>query len=102
MTIELGLLISVISVGFAVLSGTMAIRRNNKTDDQEEAKQNTVIIVKLENIADDVKEIKEHIKGLDEKIQQLDRRVTIVEQSTKSAHHRLDGIMDQEDNRDED
>ena len=58
MTIELGLLISVISVGFAVLTGTLAIRRNNKTDDQEEAKQNTVIIVKLENIADDVKEIK--------------------------------------------
>ena len=93
MTVEVSLLISVVSVGFAIFSGIMAIRRNHKTDDQEEAKQNTVIIVKLENIADDVKEIKENIKGLDERIQQLDRRVTIVEQSTKSAHNRMDEFI---------
>ncbi len=100
MSIEIGILISIISVSFAVLTGTLNIRRNNKTADQEEAKQNTVIIVKLENIADDVKEIKENIRGLDEKIQRLDRRVTIVEQSTKSAHHRLDEITDEEERND--
>ena len=98
MTVEVSLLISVVSVGFAIFSGIMAIRRNHKTDDQEEAKQNTVIIVKLENIADDVKEIKENIKGLDEKIQQLDRRVTIVEQSTKSAHRRMDEFVSENEN----
>lgn len=99
MTPEISSLITVLSVSFAVFSGVIAIRRNNKNDDQANAAQITTVIVKLENIGDDVKEIKENIKGLDEKIQQLDRRVTIVEQSTKSAHHRLDGLIDQEEDR---
>lgn len=90
MTVELSLMITIVSVSFALLSGIMSIRRNHKSDDTANAAQITTVIVKLENIGDDVKEIKENLRTLDEKIQQLDRRVTIVEQSAKSAHHRLD------------
>lgn len=90
MTIEVSSIITFVSVAFAVFSGIMAIRRNNKTEDSANAAQITTVIVKLENIGDDVREIKENLRGLEEKIQQLDRRVTIVEQSAKSAHHRLD------------
>lgn len=99
MTPEISAIITVISVAFAIFSGVMAIRRNNRTDDRASASEITTVIVKLENIADDVKEIKENIRGLDEKIQSLDRRVTIVEQSTKSAHHRLDSFMEEDDDK---
>lgn len=61
MSPEISALITVISVAFAIFSGIVAIRRNNKTDDREEAAKTTTIIVKLENIGDDVKEIKENI-----------------------------------------
>ena len=90
MPVEISSLITAIAVTFAIFSGVVAIRRGNRQDDRASAAEITTVIIKLENIADDVREIKENIKGLDEKIQQLDRRVTIVEQSTKSAHHRLD------------
>lgn len=99
MTPEISAIITVISVAFAIFSGIIAIRRNNRTDDRASASEITTVIVKLENIADDVKEIKENIRGLDEKIQSLDRRVTIVEQSTKSAHHRLDSFMEEDDDK---
>lgn len=99
MTPEISAIITVISVAFAIFSGVIAIRRNNRTDDRASASEITTVIVKLENIADDVKEIKENIRGLDEKIQSLDRRVTIVEQSTKSAHHRLDSFMEEDDDK---
>lgn len=99
MTPEISVIITVISVAFAIFSGVIAIRRNNRTDDRASASEITTVIVKLENIADDVKEIKENIRGLDEKIQSLDRRVTIVEQSTKSAHHRLDSFMEEDDDK---
>lgn len=92
MTIEISTVITVISVAFALFSGIVAMRRNNRNDDSANAAQITTVIVKLENIGDDVKEIKENIRGVEEKIQQLDKRVTIVEQSAKSAHHRLDGV----------
>ena len=90
MTIELSLVITMISVSFAVISGVIAMRRNNRTEDTANAAQITTVIVKLENIADDIKEIKENIRGVEEKIQQLDRRVTIVEQTARSAHTRID------------
>ena len=102
MTPEISALITVISVSFAVFSGIVAIRRNNRTDDRASAAEMTTVIVKLENIADDVKEIKENIKGLDEKIQLLDRRVTVVEQSTKSAHHRIDKNFGRDEDGDDD
>lgn len=90
MVIEVSLVISLISVSFAVLAGILAIRRNNRMDDQKYQSEITTVIVKLENIADDTREIKEQIRGLDEKVQNLDRRVTIVEAKADSAHNRLD------------
>lgn len=90
MVIEVSLVISLISVSFAVLAGILAIRRNNRMDDQKYQSEITTVIVKLENIADDTKEIKEQIRGLDDKVQNLDRRVTIVEAKADRAHDRLD------------
>ena len=77
MTPEISALITVISVSFAVFSGIVAIRRNNRTDDRASAAEMTTVIVKLENIADDVKEIKDNIKGLDEKLIDKETRVQV-------------------------
>ena len=90
MTVELSGIVTIISVAFAVFAGIMAIRRNNKTDDRAEATQITTVIVKLESIGDDIKEIKKDMRGFEERLQQIDRRLTIVEQSAKAAHNRLD------------
>ena len=50
------------------------------------------MIVKLENIGDGVSEIKSDMKNVKGEVQELRERLVVVEQSAKSAHHRLDGL----------
>ena len=56
------MLISGVSVAFAIFFGICSKQRNDKKDTQEEterrAENDTMVVVKLENIADDIKDIK--------------------------------------------
>ena len=92
MTIELSLLLSGISVAFAIFFGISNKKRNDKKETEERAAANTLMMTKLENIADDVKDIKRDYKETREEVQNLHDRVLIVEQSLKSYHKRLDGM----------
>ena len=60
MTIEISLLLSGVSVAFAIFFGICSKQRNEKKDTQEDAEQrattDTMVMVKLENIADDLKD----------------------------------------------
>lgn len=94
MTIEVALLISTVSVAFALYSGISNMKRNHKQDTANDAAQLTTVIVKLENISSGVTEIKSELKNVKNDIQDLRDRLIIVEQSTKSAHHRLDGLTE--------
>ena len=95
MTIEITILISVVSVSFAIFFGLKNNRRNDTKDLEERVKRETKIDVKLEAIAGDVKDIKDEMSLSKKQYDALDRRVVKVEESTKSMHHRLDGIMEQ-------
>ena len=93
MTIEVSLLIAGLGCASAIYFGLKNSRRNDVSDIKEEATKNAVINVKLDGISTDVKDIKYDISETKKKVEDLDRRVVIVEQSTKSAHKRLDGII---------
>lgn len=93
MTVEVALLISLVSVGFAVYSGIANLKRNGKKDTAEDAAQLTTVIVKLENINTGITEIKAEMKNVKSDVQELRDRLIVVEQSTKSAHKRLDGLI---------
>lgn len=92
---HISLLISGVSVAFAIFFGICSKQRNDKKDTQEEterrAENDTMVVVKLENIADDIKDIKRESRENREEMKQLRERVVIVEQSLKSYHKRLDG-----------
>lgn len=90
MTIEVALLISGVSLAFALYQGITNIKRNRTQDDKQDASQLTTVIVKLENIGEGVNEIKSDMRNIKEDVQELRERVVAVEQSTKSAHHRID------------
>lgn len=96
MTIELSLLLNGISVAFAIFFGISNKKRNDKKDAEQETEErataNTLMMTKLENIADDVKDIKRNYKETRAEVQGLHDRVLIVEQSLKSYHKRLDGM----------
>ena len=95
LTIEISLLLSGVSVAFAIFFGICSKQRNEKKDTQEDAEQrattDTMVMMKLENIADDLKDIKRESRENREEMKSLRDRVVIVEQSLKSYHKRLDG-----------
>jgi peptidoglycan hydrolase CwlO-like protein len=94
MTIELSLLIAGVSVAFAAYFGITSKQRNDRKDTQKDAEEraatNTMVITKLENIGNDVKDIKRDYKETRKEVQDLHDRVVIVEQSMKAYHKRLD------------
>lgn len=95
MTIEISILLTGISVAFAIYFGISSKQRNDKKDTEQSAEEkattNTLLMTKLENIADDVKEIKRDYKETRQEVQEIRDRVIITEQSLKSYHKRLDG-----------
>jgi len=92
MTIELALLISVISVTFAIWQGVSTVRRNNRIDERSEAAQLTTVIVKLETINNGIVEIKSEMTNVKNDIKENRERIVKVEESAKSAHKRIDEI----------
>lgn len=97
MTIEVTILISVVSVCFAIYFGLKSNRRNDIKDIQEKAERDTRINIKLDDISGDVKDVKYDISSVKKKIEDVDKRLLVVEQSTKSAHHRIDRIEGKEE-----
>lgn len=96
MTVELSLLLSGISVAFAIFFGISSKSRNDRKDTEQEAEDraatHTLLMTKLENIADDVKDIKRDYRETNAEVQNLRERVVAVEQSLKSYHKRLGGV----------
>ncbi|WP_050638821.1 MULTISPECIES: hypothetical protein [Clostridia] len=92
MTIELALIISIVSTSFAVFFGIKNTKRADTSDAEKKAVESATINVKLDTIAGDVRDIKYDMTAVKKDVQGLTERMIIVEQSTKSAHHRIDGI----------
>lgn len=70
-----------------------ALYRNLKGDTKQDIGQLTTLIVKLETIGDDVKEVKNDMKDVKSDIDKMKERVTITEASVKSAHKRIDYLQ---------
>ncbi|ASN68309.1 hypothetical protein 10S11_47 [uncultured Caudovirales phage] len=89
MTIEIGLICTIL--GAAI--GYLTYKRNSNKDLQEGASRQTAVDTKLDYISKGVDDIRIDIKTQDKRITDLAEKVVRIEESTKSAHHRLDGIM---------
>lgn len=89
---EITILVSVISVCVAFYFGLRSQKRTEKADLKKDATEMTTVIVKLEYIGNGINEIKSDMKGIKGDITDLQGRMIRVEQSVKSAHHRLDTL----------
>lgn len=67
-----------------------------KATEREDTGQITTVLIKLENIAEGITEIKGDMRGVKEDVQNLRERVATVEASAKSAHKRLDNMEGKE------
>ena len=78
----------------SLLIAAAALFRNIKGDTKNDGAQISEILVKMELVQSDLKEIKAdfkaEIKGLRNDLENLKERMVTVEQSVKSAHKRID------------
>lgn len=96
--------ISLAAVAISLVFGVLNATRSGQSDirDQlEAAKQQAAQQAKIETslsvIQRDTGDIKAEMKGLKSDLQDVTRRLVIVEQSTKSAHHRIDELLKKEE-----
>lgn len=94
MTIEIStaIIISVLSLGFSVFIGLKNSKRTDTKDIEERVKENTRINMKLDGITSNTAEIKAELSEMRKEINSHDSRIVKIEESVKSAHHRIDGI----------
>lgn len=90
--ISIGLVFTVLGgiIGYATFY--MNSKKNLKQDTKEEVATTTKIDTKLDIISKNVDEIRLDNKDISKSIHLLAERVSAVEQSTKSAHHRIDNL----------
>lgn len=95
MSIEFNQILTIVSVVVAVY---FTLKSNNRADNEEVSKRaqvNAIMSQKLDSINDDTREIRKEITDVKAKVNDLSERIVIVEQSTKSAHNRLDRYEDE-------
>ena len=97
----IAVIISIVSVAFSVFFGFFSLGFGLKTSKhtdtkefEERIKENTRINMKLDAISTNTTEIKNEVSEMRKEINSHDTRIIKVEESVKSAHHRLDGIED--------
>ena len=95
--VELGYLISILSLIVASIVCFTNLRRNNSADDKKQSAEMTTVIVKLENINTGINEIKADVRNVKSEVQELRERIVVVEQSTKSLHKRVDEMKEEKE-----
>lgn len=88
MDVNTGILIALIGC----IVGLAGWLRNHDSDNEKETSNMTTVIVKLENIRGSISDLKLDLKRTAEDLQSIDRRLTVVEESTKQAHNRINEI----------
>lgn len=84
--------ITVICTIVGAIIGYMSYQKKNQKDIENDASQKALMASKLDYISTGVDNIRLDIKAQDAKISNIIERLIKVEESTKSAHHRLDDI----------
>lgn len=83
MTIEIAVVISLLSLLFSICFGVANLKRNDKNDAKMDQSQLTTVIVKLENIGNDITEMKGDLRDVKEDLKNHSERLVKVEQQIK-------------------
>lgn len=92
MTVEVALVISIVSVTFSVYFGLKNSKRTDVKDIEERVKENTRINFKLDEISASIREVKDEVSSLKDEMQAHNDRIIKVEESAKQGHKRLDTL----------
>ena len=93
MTIEVALLISIVSVAFSIFFGLKNSKKSDEKDIAEKIARDTRTDMKLDEISKDVKEDKETVRNIQNDVKDHEGRIVKLEASYKAEHKRLDEIF---------
>jgi hypothetical protein len=85
-------IISCVSIAVAVYFGTRTQKRAEAAEVEKESTVTATMMVKLEGIADDIKEIKSDNKNMQSEMKDFRERLALNEASIKSFHKRMDSV----------
>ena len=90
----LAYIIGIVGTISAIVFGVIAYKRNNKADNESKGKENGMMMTEIGYIKSGVDDIKRKQERQEEHHIEVISRLTTVEESAKSAHHRIDGLED--------
>ena len=93
MTIEIALLISIVSVSFSIFFGLKNNKRTDEKDIAEKIARDTRTDMKLDEISKDVKEVKDTVRSIQSDVKDHEGRIVKIEASLKAEHKRLDEVF---------
>lgn len=93
MTIEVALLISIVSVAFSVFFGLKNSRKSDEKDIADRIARDTRTDMKLDEISSNVRDVKETVKNIQNDVKDHEGRIVKLESSYKAEHKRLDEIF---------
>lgn len=85
-----GSMITIVISSISCVVALAALWRNFHADTKHDAGQLMEIIVKLETINENVKEVKSDMKDVKSDMDRVKERLIIAEESAKAAHRRID------------
>jgi peptidoglycan hydrolase CwlO-like protein len=91
MNVNIGTIITALSLLIAGISLLRVFSRDGKGA----TKDFTRVETKIDYIGGDIKDIRDDVKAVSVRQEDMAERLVKVEESTKSAHHRIDGIEEQ-------
>ena len=83
-TVFITITVSVIALVISAVSVFTNMRRANKKDDKDASAQMTTVIVKLENIGDDIKDVKTDVRELRGDMMNHTERLAAIEQKVRA------------------
>lgn len=92
MTIEIALLISIVSVAFSVFFGLKNSKKSDTKDIAEKVARDTKLDMKLDEIGNDVKEVKETVRTIQGDVKNHEGRIVKLEASYARLHERVDNF----------
>lgn len=99
MNVDITLIIALVGMVGTIIGtiiGVWKAKKDNYKLIKEEAKEDSVVAIRLEYISKGVDEIKDDMKNKGNEIKVLSERMIAVEKSAASAHHRLDTLEKKE------
>jgi peptidoglycan hydrolase CwlO-like protein len=86
--------VAIVACATSFIFGMWSLNRERNKDMKNESSQLTTIVVKLESISTGVTEIKHDVTNVKDEMKEIRERLTITEQRSASAHHRIDDVCD--------